>query len=247
MTLLSDLRGIFVRRRPMVFDMASSQDGSLARGPDINIESKLQRPRNGAVSDASNDRHDSARIRALAPTAQNLDEVMSLVRNISTHLEGQTERTDRLIECMSRLPAALEALPEINRQNARLLEIVGDYLGHARRRDEALNGTLSGINESSMRHTEVLGLLQQQLDASGRSTDALTDQLGDFREALTGLAGSNARTTSVLTDLAQSNEMRELELTRMLARTQKWLLAAMVCCAAMSAAAITVAAIATLM
>jgi hypothetical protein len=231
----------------MVIDLASSQDDSFDHGPAISIEPKLHGRHSNETHDSTGEREAAGRIRTLAPTAQNLDEVMSLVRNISTHLEGQTERTDRLIDCMSRLPAALEALPEINRQNARLLEIVGDYLGHARRRDDALNGTLSGINEASMRHTEVLGLLQQQLDASGRSTDALTDQLGDFREALSALAGSNARTTTVLSDMAQSNEHREFELTRMLARTQKWLLAAMICCAAMSAAAITVAAIATLM
>ena len=125
--------------------------------------------------------------------------------------------------------------------------MVGDYLGHAKRRDDALNGTLNGISESTRRHTEVLGLLQQQLDSSGRSTDVLTDQLGDFHEALTALAGSNARTTAVMGELAQSNEAREIELTSMLARTQKWLLGAMICCAAMSAVAIAVAGIAMLL
>lgn len=247
MTLLKDLRGIFNRRRPMVIDLTSTDDSVGDRSADINVEPKLRSRHNGAAHDSAGDRAEPGRFRALAPSAQNLDEVMSLVRNISTHLEGQTERTDRLIECMARLPAALEALPEINRQNTRLLEIVGDYLGHARRRDDALNGTLDGINESSKRHTEVLGLLQQQLDAGSRSTDLLTDQLGDFHEALASLAGSNARTTTVLSDLAQSNEDREMELTRMLARTQRWLLGAMVCCAAMSAAAIAVAAFAMLM
>jgi hypothetical protein len=245
MALLHDLRGIFIRRRPVVVNLSASHNGDRSSGSHISVEPKLRRAHESAAAGES-DRGSAATARALTQTGQTLEEAMSLVRNISTHLDTQTQQTDRLIECLSRLPEALEALPQMNRQNARLFEIVSEYLGSARRREDALNSTLDGIGESTRRHTEVLGLLQQQLDAAGRRTEVLTDQLGDFHDALAALAGSNARTTAVLSELAQTNETREVELTHLLARTQRWLLGAMICCAAMSAAAIAVAALALL-
>ncbi len=246
MALLSDIRGMFARRRPVMVNLRSTSERPRTHAAVANVEAKYHQSPSGAEDDDDGMAGASAFARALKPSSLHLDEVMSLVRGMATHVEKQTARTDRLVTSLERLPQALEALPEINRLNTRLLEMVGDYLDHSRRRDNALTGTLNGITEASNRHAEVLGLLQQQLDAGSQATETLTTQLAGFRETLGQLAGSNARTTAVLSDLAQSNESREVELTRLLGRTQNWLLGAMICCAAMSAAAIAVAAIALL-
>lgn len=232
MTLLADLRGIFTRRRPASVDLTTT-------GPDgrpIHVESKMT-----ALPPAGASSHHAEPINPPA-----VEEVVSLVRSISAHLDGQNERTDRLINTLERLPAAIEALPEIHRQNARLLEVVTEYLEHARLRDDALNETLSGITHASSRQTDVLGLLQQQLDANNRSSEALFGGIADFREAISQLAGSNARTTAVLSELASINQHRDAEITRVLARSQKWMTVAMVLCAAASVTAVTVAALSLL-
>jgi len=242
MTLISDIRGLFTRKKPVVVDLTSTQADGLSRNqkPDTNVEPKMRRSGDGD-SQAIEKRPTNGRLRSGAPSNAQVEEVMSIVRNISSHLESQTRRTDKLIECMERLPNALDALPEINRQNSRLLEIVSDYLTHARQRDDALNDTLSGISNATTRHTEVLGLLQQQLDASGRSTESLASNLDGFKQALAQLAGTNTKTTTILSEMNRAGEKRDAELTRMLNRTQKWMIAAMACCAAASVTAIAVA------
>jgi len=248
MALLQDIRGIFTRKKPVVIDLTSSQASGLASGPDTHIEAKpLVRPnisgRAPAPEGDPEDRADRKSIsaRARVPAAPNVEEVMIVVRQISTHLETQARRTDKLIECMERLPGALDALPEINRQNSRLLEIVNEYLGHARRRDDALNETLSGITDASARQTEVLGLIQQQMDENTRSSQELRSGLVDFKDAISQLAGTNRRTTSVLSEMNQTNDRREQELTRMLRRSQAWMIGAMICSAAATATAVAVA------
>lgn len=239
MPLLQDLRGLFTRRKPVEVDISHTQAAGLRDASRWNDESgelpavdlPIER-RNGKA------RHNPAEL------PQRLDEVMDLVRQIGSHLETQADRTGDLLHHLERLPRALDALPEINRQNARLIEIVSEHLNHARRRDDVLNDTLAGLSEASTRQTEVLGLLQQQLDANNATSTTLGEHLSGFRDALRGLAASNDRTGKLLVDVATANERREGELTRMLAQSQKWVIGAMIGCAATSAAALTVAAIA---
>lgn len=239
MPILQDLRGLFTRRKPVEMDISGTQAAALAErtrwddasAPSLIHEAPLER-RNGKPKPSTSE------------LPQRIDEVMGLVRQIGSHLEAQNKQTDQLLEHLERLPRALDALPEINRQNARLIEIVSEHLDHARRREGALNDTLSGLSESATRQTEVLGLLQQQLDTNSHATETLVDHLGGFREALGDLAATNERTAKMLGHLSSSSERRENELSAMLASTQKWMMAAMIGCAATSATAIIVAAIA---
>lgn len=243
MQLLHDLRGIFGRRKPVVVDLALSQASGLKNAADTHVEAKPIPKTPPAGPSGETDERSDKRVpqRSKGGATPNIEEVMTVVRQISSHLETQTRRTDTLIECMERLPAALDALPEINRQNSTLLEIVNEYLGHARQRDDTLNKTLGGITNASERQTEVLGLLQQQMDHNNQSSHELKLGLVDFKDAISQLAGTNRRTTTVLSEMNESNESREQALTQMLSRTQKWMIASMVCCAAASLTAIAVA------
>ncbi|MGI9014667.1 MAG: hypothetical protein ACR2GY_10510 [Phycisphaerales bacterium] len=228
MTLIQDIRGVFTRRKHVVVDLTNTQAEGLA---DSMTEAKPSSSQRGSSLD---------RPRSV-PASSNMEEVMTLVRNMSSHLEQQTSRTDRLVECMERLPDALDALPEINRQNARLLEVVSDYLDHARQRDHTLNETLDNMHRASSRQTEVLGLLHQQLDTSDRATEHLVQGMSQFREGLTQLATANESTTKVLHQLHRASEQRESELTRVLSNTQRWMIAAMVASAVVAMSAIGMA------
>jgi hypothetical protein len=240
MTLLQDLKGLLNRRKPVAVDLTASQASNLTRH-DTAIEAK-------PLGASSRNGEDDRRNQTIRPRAEtpNLEEVMSMVRKISTHLETQTRRTDTLIECLEHLPGALDALPEINRQNSRLLEVISEYLDHAKRRDLALNDTLNGITSASSRQTEVLGLLQQQMDATNRSAEDLKTNLGGFKDAIRELAGSNRQTTTVLSEMNRTSAQRENELRDMLGRSQRWMIAAMICCAAASVTAVVVAGVALL-
>lgn len=238
MPILKDLRGLFSRKKPVELDLSATQASALADRSRWGDDAPT-----GLIDEAPLDRR-NGKAKLPPELPQRLDEVMGLVRQIGSHLEEQNKQTDQLLEHLERLPRALDALPEINRQNARLIEIVSEHLDHARRREGALNDTLAGLSESATRQTEVLGLLQQQLDANNHASEALGQHLGGFREALGDLASTNERTAKMLNHLSTTSERRENELTAMLAKTQNWVIAAMIGCAATSATAIVVAAIA---
>ena len=223
MTLLKDIRGVFSKKKPVVLDLTNDDNDSMT-------ESKMNVSASGRSTSLEK-----------AKPASNIEEVMGLVRKMSNHLETQTYRTDRLIECMERLPVALEGLPEANRQSVRAIEVMNEYLDHARHRDDTLNETLADLRQTSNTQTEMLGFLQQQFETNNRASEHLVAGLGDFQQALSQLAVSNSQTTKVLTELNETNSARETDLTKMLSNTQRWMIAAMVSCAVVSIAAIGMA------
>jgi ABC-type transporter Mla subunit MlaD len=236
MPLLTDVRSLFRRKRkPLEIDIRD------ARPEAVNGEAtSLDDPSPGRTAIEAR----PVRGRSIADANGNLHEIMGLVRKISEHLDGQTDRTERMLQLIDRMPQALDALPEINRQNARLLESLHAHLDQARRREEALNNTLGTITEAAKHQTEVLGLVQQQLDHSSQSSVQLTNTLGNLRQSLSDLAQANKHSSEVLSKMAEATGERENRLTETLSRTQRWIIAGVLCASVASIAAIATAIVA---
>jgi DNA repair exonuclease SbcCD ATPase subunit len=235
MPLLNDVRSLFrKKRKPVEIDLRGTQAAAL----DDAGGARAASPAATAIEPKS------VRSRTASDGNRSLEEIMSLVRKISDHLDGQTDRTERMLQLIDRMPQALDALPEINRQNARLLESLHAHLDQARRREEALNDTLATITEAAKHQTEVLGLVQQQLDHSSQSSAQLTGTLSELRQSLSDLAQANTHSSEVLSKMAEATGERENRLTDTLTRTQRWIIAGVLCASAASIAAIATAIVA---
>lgn len=160
--------------------------------------------------------------RSMAELQQGYDEVMGLVRKVGDHLDTQSQRTEKLLSLMERMPQALDALPEINRQNSQLLQALNEHLSQSKKRETTLNDTLRSLGESSSQQTEVLGLLQRQLDSSTRSAEQMTETLSSFSEALTNLAATNNRSTDILARIVESAEQRDARMATMASRGDRF-------------------------
>ena len=169
---------------------------------------------------------------------------MSLVERIGGHLDGQTERTTRLLTLMERLPQALDALPEINRQNARLVESLHEHLVQSKRREETLNTLLDTITGTSSRQTDVLGLVQHHLDANSQATESLSGTLDSLGTALGEISESSAGSARILKAMTETADRRESQLFTTINRTQLWMIGAVCFCAAISIVAVVVAVLA---
>lgn len=168
-------------------------------------------------------------------------DVISLVQRIGEHLDDQAQHGKQVVALLDRMPPALQALPEMNRQCTRLLEIITEAQQHSRKREDALNSNLQRIGEATERHTEVLGLLQQQLDNNEHATARVSETLNSFRSVLSDMSNSTAQSVDVLSKLAKASEKREFRMMTTLAQSQKWMIATMVFCGVVSAAAVGIA------
>lgn len=205
MAMLEGIRKLFRGKKPVAIDISdeSSDEGAVIdRSTELAVDRKPKR--------------------SLAELQQGYEEVMGLVRKVGDHLESQAQRTDQLLSLMERLPQALDALPEINRQNARLLETLTEQLHQSKNREAALNETLKALGTSSAQQTEVLGLLQRQFDISTQAAEKMSHTLSSFSEALANLADTNNRSADVLAKIVESASQRENQMATMLTRSARW-------------------------
>jgi hypothetical protein len=89
--------------------------------------------------------------------------------------------------------------------------------------------------------TEVLGLVRDQLDSSSRAVGQMIETLGSVRQTLTDLSDTTQRSVLMLSEMVQVSERRSSELADLFGRTQRWMVAAVVCCGLVSVAAVTLA------
>ncbi len=225
MPLLRDVRSLFRRKsRSTDVNIGDAHARSLAR---------MAEPGNGTD------------LRTIEPktSEQSLRDpqaVVELLDRLGEHLRDQTEHSGRIIELLDRLPDALDALPDISRQNAGMLEVLHEQSAQSKRSAETLNTTLNKVGQATGQQAEVLGLIQQQLDTSSQRTTQMVETLTDMRQGLGDLAESNTRFAETLTKISQTSAKRESDLRTALGQTQRWLIIIAACCAAASLTAILV-------
>jgi hypothetical protein len=168
----------------------------------------------GPVQPVSVSRIDSAEDeRALAVLGQFRDELKS-------HHAVQSELAGLIRE----LHAPMRALPELARQQGGLMETLVDQSSRHRSRDQAIERSLQQLTEGAARQTQVLGLVQQQLDLNHETSIRVSDSLRDTASALGAFAATTDRQTRALEALAESTRRRLAQSERLERTLQFWLL-----------------------
>jgi hypothetical protein len=151
--------------------------------------------------------------RALAVLGQFRDELKS-------HHAVQSE----LASLIRDLHAPMRALPELARQQGGLMETLVDQSSRHRSRDQAIERSLQQLTEGAARQTQVLGLVQQQLDLNHETSIRVSDSLRDTASALGAFAATTDRQTRALEALAESTRRRLAQSERLERTLQFWLL-----------------------
>lgn len=151
--------------------------------------------------------------RALAVLGQFRDE-------LRTHHAVQSE----LASLIRELHAPMRALPELARQQGGLMETLVDQSSRSRSRDQAIERSLHQLTEGAARQTQVLGLVQQQLDLNHETSIRVSDSLRDTASALGAFAATTDRQTRALEALAESTRRRLAQSERLERTLQFWLL-----------------------
>lgn len=151
--------------------------------------------------------------RALAVLGQFRDELKS-------HHAVQSE----LASLIRDLHAPMRALPELARQQGGLMETLVDQSSRSRSRDQAIERSLHQLTEGAARQTQVLGLVQQQLDLNHETSIRVSDSLRDTASALGAFAATTDRQTRALEALAESTRRRLAQSERLERTLQFWLL-----------------------
>ena len=177
--MLQKLRNLFGQRHTVEFDLEPRleppPEEGLAPEPDelLDEESGLQAP--------------------VTPALEGLDEqARDMLGSIQGDLARQRDAQERIAEGLTGVESSLTPIgQQLNRQmesiassERHVAELVESFTAAASERETALQGTVDSLNIAGERQVQVLNVLQQQLDGSQQSVDALRDQ---FVEVGTGL------------------------------------------------------------
>jgi hypothetical protein len=148
-------------------------------------------------------------------------EVIELVRAVRTHLDMQAMRSDRMLELMSRVPDVLSALPETNRNQARMLEAMQIHFEQQGRASHRLNEALGNLAMSAEHQSQVLGLIQQQLDSRSESEQQLTGTFTAMNQTLAHLGESTAASAQAMRSLTQRSDESDRRVEQVMEKTTK--------------------------
>lgn len=147
-----------------------------------------------------------------------------VMQQFETQLASQADVNRRLGELIRQLDGTLSALPEMARQQARLVDTLIDQAQRAKDRDAALTRGLKELGEGSDRQTQVLGLVQQQLDLHSETSSRVAEILGEARTALGAFSATSERHARSIESLAEATRRRTIQSDRLERRLQLWLI-----------------------
>jgi hypothetical protein len=157
---------------------------------------------------------------AMAELQRNYNEVITLVRKVDAHLDKADMRSQRLVDLAERTASSLEALPSLRDQQSELNETVGRLLEATR--------------ESQHRHEAALQRQNAAFDDVRRIAEhaeagqqRLSGALDQFSGSMTSVGDATGRLGDAIASLRQTDLDREAELVRMVARSNRVMMACM--------------------
>ena len=134
MAIMKDIRSFFHRKKPVVIDLRGTQAEGLGEAarqvangdtdPPTQIDERAIDWKAMKARSAADQRGDAGS-----------EEVVTLIESINESLQARNDRSEQLLPLMERLPQAIDALPDIIRENSSLLEAITEHIDHPMTRD----------------------------------------------------------------------------------------------------------------
>ena len=143
---------------------------------------------------------------------------------MAEHLRIEEADRRAILAVLERLPASLQSLPEMSRQQARLGEALTTALVQQRARDQTIEDMLRRIADGVGHQVDTFGLVQQQLDLNHQAAQRVADGVTSLSGGIGELATGQRRNADALQAILEHAGRREESMERLQARLHAWLL-----------------------
>lgn len=176
------------------------------------------------VAAPASDPRDATPVAAVRIPPEEDERALTVLAEFRDQLRSHHAVQSELATLIRDLHAPMRALPELARQQGGLMETLVDQSSRHRSRDQAIERSLQQLTDGASRQTQVLGLVQQQLDLNHETSIRVSDSLRDTASALGAFAATTDRQTRALEALAESTRRRLAQSERLERTLQFWLL-----------------------
>lgn len=143
-------------------------------------------------------------------------EVVDLMYSVRERLDEQSDRSDQLMEILGRLPEAIDALPETNRNQARMLEALQTHLDRQDRQATTLNKSLSDLAQATDHQGQVMSVIQRQIEMNHKSDQEMLRGFGAMSSTLERLNESSQMSTETLERVTKQGRSSDEKLTKLM-------------------------------
>jgi len=161
--------------------------------------------------------------RVPAPKAPEANAVATALLAMADHLRAEEADRRAILAVLERLPASLQSLPEMARQQARLGEALTTALVQQRSRDQTIEDMLRRIADGVGHQVDTFGLVQQQLDLNHQAAQRVADGVTSLSGGIGELATGQRRNADALQSILDQARQRDEALERIQGRLHLWL------------------------
>lgn len=174
-------------------------------------------PRTGLLSMLPGARRDAA----ITELQRGYGEVRDLIRHVRDHMERQSERGDRLLDVMERLPTSLQALPETNRNQVRMLEVIQTHLDQESKQAGRLHEAIQSMASAARSQSQMLGTMQQQMETTRDHDQMYLEGMNVMNTTLQRLNSTSDAGVDTLRQLCESGRNSDQRLQELVERNAK--------------------------
>lgn len=172
---------------------------------------------------------------------QSLLEMTGLIRSVRGQLNRQSDRSQRIMELMQTIPESISTLPEINRNQKRLVEAVNMQLQLDEKHNAELSRSMKSLLDLGERQTQMMGLMQQRMDLTQQTDAKVVGGLKAVNQTLCQVGEAGLTQTQTLRELLEHRRVSDQRLEHMVMEQARTGRAMMIANWVMAAAALGVA------
>ena len=178
---------------------------------------------------------------ALAKLQEGYDQVVDLLGNVRTHMEEQSQRSERLLAMLEGMPEAIKTLPEVTRNQTRTLEAIQGNLETQTQHNARLADALNGLSRTTEQHEHAMTAIGQQLDAGQQTSERMLENFTALGGTLNHMSASNEASTDLLRQIADQDSKAAEQVRELFVRNQKHMTTMSVVSWSLAIVALTVA------
>ena len=164
----------------------------------------------------------------------------ALMTSLRHYLDQQSARHDELLNYLSQLSQALQAIPDSSRVQGETLRVLHQQIAYQNAQHKQLAEMLRRISESSGNQNDIVELLRERVETLYKNDQQISQTIDGMGNAMSVVTQNSQTNTLVLERLRDNLVTRDGDLERSIRQQNRWVIGTLMVAVFMSIAAIIV-------
>ena len=169
-----------------------------------------------------------------------LTSMTTLMTSLRHYLDQQSARHDELLNYLSQLSSALQAIPDASRVQGETLRVLHQQIAYQNAQHKLVAEMLRKMTESTGTQHEIVELLRDRVETLYKNDQQIAQTIEGMGSAITVVTQNSQTNTMVLDRLRDNLVTRDGDLERSIRRQNRWIISTLLVAIFMSFTAIVV-------